>query len=304
MPAPRTPRSQDATPPSPHAVETLRTHLAAFDARAHRAADPVHLVHRYRAAADQEVAAFLASLLAFGRVAAIQQNVAALLAILGKHPAQGVRAFDPKTGRAALGGWVHRWCTADDAVRVLVALRRVLHEHKSLEAFFLLGDDVQAPDTLDALASFYRRMAAHAAVVGKEPTRGLDFLLPRGVGPSPYKRGHLFLRWMVRKADGIDLGLWRGVHTRRLLVPLDTHVARIAQNLGATRRRTVDATMAREVTAWLKHLDPHDPLRFDFALCHIGISGDCPSRPQLAVCQGCGMRAHCRQWTGDASPDA
>lgn len=289
-----------SAPPAPAAVEALRTHFAAFDARAHRANDPVHMVHRFRSGADQEVAAFLASMLAFGRVASIQQNVSALLAILGKKPAQGVKAFDSKLGREQLGTWVHRWCTADDVVRVLVALRRVLGEYPSLEAFFLHGDDAAAPDTLDAIASFYRRLASYASVVGGEPrSRGLEFLLPRGVGPSPYKRGHLFLRWMVRKADGIDLGVWRGVAPRRLLVPLDTHVARIAQNLGATQRRTVDAQMAREVTAWLRHLDPDDPLRFDFALCHIGISGECPSRRQPAICDGCGLRSHCRHWTAE-----
>ena len=101
-------------PPSAAALATLRAHLGAFDARAHRPADPVHLVHRYRSGADQEIAAFLASMLAFGRVASIQQNVSKLLAILGKRPAQGVRAFDVKSGQDELGPWVHRWCSADD----------------------------------------------------------------------------------------------------------------------------------------------------------------------------------------------
>ena len=289
-------------PPTADSLEALRAHLGAFDGRAHRGRDPVHLVHKYRRGADQEVVAFLASMLAFGRVASIQQNVGKILDILGPHPAQGIRAFDATQGREQLGAWVHRWCGAADVVRVLVALRRVLGDHPTLEAFFLQGDDKHAPDTLEAIASFYRRLAAHAGVVGGEPrSRGLEFLLPRGVGPSPYKRGHLFLRWMVRKADGIDLGVWHGVSTHRLLVPLDTHIARIAQNLGATTRRTVDAQMAREVTEWLRRLDPHDPLRYDFALCHIGISGECPSRRQETVCAGCGMRSSCRHWTGSTA---
>jgi uncharacterized protein (TIGR02757 family) len=275
-------------------LDALRAHLLSFRADAHRSADPVEAVHRYTDPRDIEVAGFIASMLAFGRVAAVRASIDRVLNVLGPHPAQAVRRFDARQGQVAFEGFVHRWCRGDDVVRVLLALRRALCTSRSLERFFAAGDDPNAPDTHSAVASFYRRLA-HCA--GGDPrSRGLEFLLPRRIGPSPFKRGHLFLRWMVRPADGIDLGIWRSVNPSRLLVPLDTHVARIAANLGFTRAHTINAAMAVEITSWLRLMDPTDPTRFDFALCHIGISGTCPSRRQRTICDGCGMRAYCRHW--------
>ena len=36
------------------------------------------------------------------------------------------------------------------------------------------------------------------------------------------------------------------------------------------------------------------PVRFDFALCHVGIHGDCRGRRDPAVCPACPLDAVCR----------
>ena len=77
---------------------------------------------------------------------------------------------------------------------------------------------------------------------------GSDHLLPVPLGPGAAKRLHLYLRWMVRGPDGVDLGIWKRIPTSTLLVPLDTHVARLAWRLGLTRRRTLGWRAAAEVT--------------------------------------------------------
>ncbi len=102
----------------------------------------------------------------------------------------------------------------------------------------------------------------------------------------------MFLRWVVRPDDGIDLGLWRGVSTAQLIVPLDTHTARISRLLGLSQRRTADWKMAREVTAALRRLDPKDPVRFDFALSHLGISEGCSGKAG-EVCVRCPVSGLC-----------
>lgn len=283
----------------------LRRHLELFDAARHRVTDPVDLVHRYREKRDREVVAMIASALAFGRVASIRTSVERVLAVLGPRPAGALRAMDSRRERAALATFVHRWCTGADVVALLIAIRRAIAESGSLERFFLEGDDPASADTHAALASFYRRLAQRAGADPRQPhSRGLAFLLPPTAGPSPLKRGHLFLRWMVRPADGIDLGVWTRIDRRRLVVPLDTHVARIAGNLGFTQRRTIDIRMARDVTAALRSLDAADPLRFDFALCHIGISGECPSRRRVEVCTRCAMQSLCVHWRSNADTHA
>jgi len=87
---------------------------------------------------------------------------------------------------------------------------------------------------------------------------------------SACKRMNLFLRWMVRK-DDMDLGLWGEIPTSKLIIPVDTHVARIAKELGLTKQTTANWKMAEEITENLKMFDREDPVKYDFALCHIGM---------------------------------
>jgi endonuclease III len=102
---------------------------------------------------------------------------------------------------------------------------------------------------------------------------------------------------MVRGPDAVDLGLWSGVPRSALVIPLDTHVQRIARNLGLTRREDATWRTAAEITGNLRAIDPEDPVRFDFALCHLGMSGACPARRDPARCAVCDVAERC-----DAGP--
>ena len=87
---------------------------------------------------------------------------------------------------------------------------------------------------------------------------------------SACKRMNLFLRWMVRK-DELDFGLWNEIEKKKLVIPVDTHIARICKTLKLTKRKNVSWKMAEEITEKLKIFDPDDPVKYDFAICHIGI---------------------------------
>jgi len=91
---------------------------------------------------------------------------------------------------------------------------------------------------------------------------------------------------MVRDRD-IDFGLWKGVPKNKLIIPLDTHIARISRCLGLTFRKTQDWKMAVEITESLKRFDPEDPVKYDFALCHHGISGVCKGVKDPGGCRMC-----------------
>jgi uncharacterized protein (TIGR02757 family) len=92
----------------------------------------------------------------------------------------------------------------------------------------------------------------------------------------------------------VDFGLWRSVPASRLLIPLDTHIARISQRIGLTRRKDLGWRTAEEITSALRSVDPEDPVRFDFALCHHGMSGRCAPTPVRAECERCALRLVCR----------
>jgi uncharacterized protein (TIGR02757 family) len=260
--------------------------------RAAAVADPIEIVRRYRDPRDREIVGFCAAGLAFGRVASILQSVERLLAVLGPSPAAFVARFEPSRDAAALAPLVHRWTRGDDLVQLVLAVRRMIDEAGSIEAFFLRGHDPASVDVGPAIESFSARALALAgAVAGARPT-GVSYFFPRPSTGSACKRLNLYLRWMVR-ADSIDLGVWSGLPAAQLVVPLDVHVVRLGQCLRLTRYRSPGWRMAADITASLRRFDPADPVKYDFALCHVGMHDRCGfNRPSAD--SRCPLRGWCR----------
>jgi hypothetical protein len=98
--------------------------------------------------------------------------------------------------------------------------------------------------------------------------------------------------------------LWTSISPARLLIPVDTHIENMSRAIGLTRRRSRNWKMAEEITARLALVDPADPVKYDFALCHKRMSGDCRDRRDLLVCAPCGLRVVCRHWRGRRAPRA
>jgi uncharacterized protein (TIGR02757 family) len=240
--------------------------------------DPIELVRPYATPADREIAGFIASGLAFGNVTAVMASAGGVLARLGPSPAAFVRAFKPARDAARFDGFVHRWTRPRDVVALLWVLQQMLDRSGSIEDFFLEGDDPEDADITAGLESFSRRALALdlTAVYGRSrpPQTGVPYFFSRPSNGGACKRLNLFLRWMVRR-DAVDLGVWTRVPPARLIVPLDTHVIRLGQCLRLTRYRSPGWRMAADLTASLRALDPRDPVRFDFSLCHVGMMGNC-----------------------------
>jgi uncharacterized protein (TIGR02757 family) len=258
-------------------AERLEGLYKAFD-HVTSATDPVHIVRRFTAPEDREIVGFCAAGLAFGRVASVLQSIESLLAVMGPRPAQFVREFDPWRERDRLSPLVHRWIRGRDLMALLLILQRMLRESGSIEAFFLEGDDPSLPHVGAALDSFSSRALAtdlrdaYGRRVPKQ--RGVSYFFPRPSAGSACKRLNLFLRWMVRR-DEIDLGVWTRLSPARLIVPLDTHVIRLGRCLRLTRYTSPGWKMASEITASLRNVDALDPVRYDFALCHVGMMNAC-----------------------------
>ena len=241
--------------------------------------DPVGIVRRFDDPEDREIVALLAAGLAYGRVASIRASLEDVLRRLGGSPARFVATFDAARDAARFDGFVHRFTRGRDIALILHLVRRAKERAGSLESFFLDGEaDPGAPTlgaTLDAFGARLFALDARPFTSDGNVPRGdgARWLLPIPSGGSACKRSCLFLRWMVRPDDGIDCGLWSRVSPARLVLPLDTHLLRVARALGWTRRRSAGWPMALEVTSHLRRLDPADPTRFDFALCRLGILG-------------------------------
>ena len=258
-------------------------------------ADPIEFPHRYRDPRDVEVVALLSASLAYGRADLFKPKIAGLLAPMGEHPARFVAALDVAGAKRLLKGFVYRFNLPTDLGVLLMGMGAALERHGSLEGLFV--------DSLARTGSWQAALAAFASGVrdgaplgplkkALGPVRGLHHLLPSAAAGAA-KRLNLYLRWMVRGPDELDFGVWRRVRPAQLVMPLDTHVARIARLLGLTKRRDLSWRTAEEVTASLRLLDADDPVRYDFALCHYGMSGVCPATPVRENCLRCPLRGEC-----------
>ncbi len=261
------------------------------------ATDPVSLVRRYQDPEDRELAGLVASCLAYGNVAAILASVEDALSRLGNRPASALDPLSDADLRGRCRGFRHRFTRGRDLAALLASAREMRRSHGSLRGFFLAGHDPGRETLREALISFVDRALDRdlSAFYTRRPRagEGIRFLLPSPREGSGCKRLNLLLRWMVRKDDGVDLGLWREVPSRQLLMPVDTHVARIAGYIGLTARKSQGWEMTEEITAALKRLDPLDPVRYDFALCRLGILEACPRRRDRLKCAACPIRRVC-----------
>ena len=259
------------------------------------ATDPIQIVRRFERNDDREVIAFCAASLAFGRVASVLQSIERLVAIMGPRPAEYVRRFEPARDAPAFSGLVHRWIRERDLIALIWVLRQMLDRSGSIEGFLLEGYDAAAPDLASALDSFsVRAMALDLKTAyGRVPKRpGVAYFFPRPSKGSACKRLNLFLRWMVRH-DALDLGVWTRVPASKLVVPLDTHVIRVGRCLRLTAYQSPGWKMASDITASLQKIDPDDPVRYDFSICHLGMMNACGFSRAQADSQ-CPLRGVCR----------
>ena len=260
------------------------------------AADPVQFVWKYDDPRDREVVAAIASGLAFGRLASVLASIERVLALLGPSPASFLETFDVAATRAALAPVVHRWTRGDDLVAMLMVLRELRTRHGSLEGCFLAGDDASSDDIAPGLEAFSAAACAvdvREAYGGRLRGRpGVHYFFPRPSLGSACKRLNLFVRWLVRR-DAVDPGGWTGVSRARLVIPLDTHTIRVGRCLQLTRYTSPGWRMAADITATLRRIDPEDPVRYDFSLCHMSMMGACGWERRVGNAH-CPLSAFCR----------
>lgn len=279
-------RSQRIVHPDPIVARVLESVYERYHRAEFLPSDPLAFARRYDDPADREVVALIAASFAFGNVKAIAAALERILRPLGPHPARTLAEREPADWRNAFRGFVYRWVRAQDLRVYLAWIGATLRKHGSLARAWEVCDNPALPDILPTLQLWVEELTAQDVAPLRPRTRTLQrangnrSVLPSGAhllltppsGKSGCKRMQLFLRWVCRPDDGIDLGIW-SVDPSRLIVPVDTHLLQAAHVLGLTDRTVADLRTAREITAALAHYSPADPVRFDFALVRPGILG-------------------------------
>ena len=282
--------------------ENLKTTLdALYETRSqqHLANDPLSFCHRFKTAEDKEIAGLIASSFAYGNVKIILRNLEFIFSRIGKFPRLFVQTFDPQDGAKLFDGFKHRFNDGRDLCALLHAIRLMIEECGTIERFFCKGYDPASENLSSALTRFSASVLAfdYTPVFGtpSPPANSyFSFLFPSPVSGSACKRLCMYLRWMIRPADGIDLGIWKNIPPAKLIIPVDAHIQRICRLLRLTARKQADWKMACEITAALGRLSQEDPVKYDFSICHLGISENC-SGNGADMCTDCVLNVHCNE---------
>ncbi len=269
-------------------LDELRRH---YDAR-YLGSDPLAFPRRFTRSDDREVVGLVASALAYGNVKTIANSMERILSWMGPRPAELARTLEPREALASLGRFQHRWSRGRDVVCLVHFAGQMIQSHGSVGRFF--EESFVESNMAASLTAFSERALAldHGGLYrGRRlPAKaGIRFFFtsPR-TGAS--KRMNMFLRWMVRADDGLDLGLWPFIPTSNLVIPLDTHIYRIGHHLGWSRRKTPGFRTALDITERLVQLDPDDPIKYDFALSRMGILENCPRHENARDCELCNLK--------------
>lgn len=245
--------------------EFLDEQYAVFNVREFIPDDPVSIPHRFSAKEDIEISGFLAATIAWGQRPVILRNATRLMERMDFAPSDFIRNHHP-AHRKSLSDFVHRTFNGTDLQYFLKALQQIYRHHQGLEGSFIkaLKTTSDIPSAIHTWRSLFfsfdapQRTSKHFA----DPLRN-----------SSAKRICMFLRWMVRKDHkGVDFGIWNGISPSVLHAPLDLHSGRIARELGLLTRKQNDWRAVEELTANLRLLDPHDPVKYDFALFGLGVT--------------------------------
>jgi uncharacterized protein (TIGR02757 family) len=256
-------------------IRELRKNLDTVYGKYHRPAflctDPLEYVRRLQGKKNREIGGLVFSSLSYGRVEQIRSTIEKILERTGTDLDGFVKDSTLAEKKRIFSDIKHRFNAGGDIALLMECTGRAIERSGSLEGFFCKGLRVSHKTVREALDSFVNNLREIAADAAARRSRYFEFLLPAPASGSACKRLVMFLRWMVRPDDGIDLGEWKRVPASKLVMPVDTHVAAVSRLLGLTTRKSADWTMVEEVTAAMRRVCAVDPARYDFSLCRAGM---------------------------------
>ena len=210
--------------------------------------DPVQFPHRYTLKQDIEVSGLLTAIMSFGNRKQILKKADELHGLMGDSPYQYVLSCQwEKDFPSGATNSFYRMLSYADFYGYFRRLYIACTQFESLEEALMLYPGIP----MEKLCAFLEVSAK-----------------------SPQKKLNMFLRWMIRRDSEVDLGIWESFDRRDLIVPLDTHVCRVAHYFKLTDTETFSLKNARQITAALATVFPDDPCLGDFALFGLGVNGE------------------------------
>lgn len=247
----------------------LDYHYKYFD-RKQISPDPLEFLHKYSNPLDIEIVGFISALFAYGNVKQIIATLCRIEQIIGKEPYNFILNYRSEKDHVLFRDIKHRFYTAEDIASLFAMLHKSYSVYPALKDLFLLYYFEDELNLKSSISFFSRNLISMCSKCTEKRSPGIKFMFPDPEQGSACKRMNLFLRWMIRK-DELDFGLWHEIPPSKLVIPVDVHIAKICRQLKLTKLNNVSWKMAEEITEKLKRYDPFDPVKYDFAICHIGM---------------------------------
>ncbi len=217
--------------------------------------DPIKFLYGFHNVREIELVALIVASLSFGRVTQIFKAVESLFQIFGHEPLRYVMTLKKRPEKDLLR-FKYRFVSGSDVFDLLASAKNIIQVYGSIGAFAEKNCETHG----------FLELAGRTI----KAFEGVNYLIPCALKNSACKRLFMFFRWMVRD-DNIDLGLWKFINPEELLIPVDTHILRVSRLLGFTSKKSASFGAALEITKHLKQYSKKDPVKYDWALSHLGI---------------------------------
>ena len=228
--------------------------------------DPISIPHLFSKKQDIEISGFWAAVLAWGQRKTIIRKCKELFERMDGAPHEFLLNHQENDLKPFLN-FKHRTFNATDALYFIEFLSWYYKQYDSLESAFSRFLTPDEEHVGPALIGFHKLFFS----LPDAPARTKKHIATPA-RKAACKRLVMFLRWMVRKdQQGVDFGIWKEIKPSQLVCPCDVHVDRVARKLGLIKRKQTDWQTALELTQNLKHFDPVDPVKYDFALFGLGV---------------------------------
>ncbi|WP_187759685.1 TIGR02757 family protein [Thiospirochaeta perfilievii] len=223
--------------------------------------DPFEFVLKYSNKNDMEVVGLIAASFAVGNVFQILKFLGSVFDKMGESPYLYLLNSSDSKIENDFKGFYYRYYKDYHIVEFFINISRVLKSYGSIEDWvvgYLDEDD-------ETYFPLFKKISADFNLSSA--------LIPKSSGNSAFKRLALYFRWMVRD-DGLDLGLWKKLSPKKLIIPLDIHMMSISMILGFTKSKSNSMSNALKITQEFRKLNPKDPVKWDFSLSRLGIHPD------------------------------
>lgn len=229
--------------------------------------DPIVIPHAFSKKQDIEIMGFWAAILAWGQRKTIINKCRELIQLMDSSPYDFIMNHQESDLKPFLS-FKHRTFNDLDTLYFIRFFNQYYQKSDTLETAFIPKNQVVELNMEHMLNTFRNHFFSIDADFPKRTMKHVSAPSQK----SSCKRLNMFLRWMVRKDDrGVDFGIWNRINPSDLVCPIDLHVERVARKLGLIERKQLDWLTAIELTENLKQFDPHDPVKYDFALFGLGI---------------------------------